>query len=232
LPDSLAVPFGGGADFERLALFVGDAALVPVATFLAPTLLEGAAFLATGPGLPAAFDRADDPLGGWRAGALLVAVARPRPPTTLSTPGPGLSVLSSPDAHRIVMRRPLTRVTTPDRGPALDDATSTRSPTFGIQLPPATGRVLPIGTRHMRCRDQLPVDDERAIARSPHGPDPTAFGLPCGVPRVVLTGVPRPGRWHTPRGATPCHAPRRSGTSPADSREVAYGPGLIGGGRA
>ncbi len=55
-------------------------------------------------------------------------------PRTVSVPGPGIRLVSSPDSHRICSMLPLVDKTTPSLGPDLD-ATDTLSPTSATPSP-------------------------------------------------------------------------------------------------
>src|SRR3954451_9839344 len=93
------------------------------AFFLAGAFL-GAAFFFAGAGFLTAL------AGAFLAGAFLAAALR-APPTTLRTPGPGITVDWLPLSHSTVTSVPLTRRTTPSRGPDFD-CIETRSPTSAI----------------------------------------------------------------------------------------------------
>ncbi len=65
-------------------------------------------------------------------------------PRTVSVPGPGIRLVSSPDSHRTLNMLPLVDVTTPSLGPDFD-ATDTLSPTSATPSPhlaegPSIGR--------------------------------------------------------------------------------------------
>jgi hypothetical protein len=67
--------------------------------------------------------------------ACLDAGLRPWPlAITLSTPGPGIRLVCSPESQRTVMSVSLIAATVPVRGPDFDEATSMRSPISGIPI--------------------------------------------------------------------------------------------------
>src|SRR5439155_15990541 len=130
--------------------------------FVAAAVLDGAAFLRAGAALLAAFLRAGAAFFFCFAAAFVRGVPRP---TTVSVPGPGTMLDSSPDDQRTLIICPRTPVITPARGswPTFRDARRTRSPTFGIATPPYRGPTLcdeatraleRVGRR--RCRGSSP----------------------------------------------------------------------------
>src|SRR5437764_12966791 len=111
--------------------------LTGVAFFLAGAafFLTGAAFFFLASG---AFFFAGAAVACFLAGAaFFFAGAGRRPPTTLITPGAGMTVVWPPVSHSTVTSVPLTRRTTPCREPAFDSI-STRSPTSAIDQGPPT----------------------------------------------------------------------------------------------
>src|SRR4051794_23916533 len=110
----------GAFFFAGVAFFFAGAAFFLAGAFL------GAAFFFAGAGFLTALAGAFL-AGAFLAGAFLAAALR-APPTTLRTPGPGITVDWLPLSHSTVTSVPLTRRTTPSRGPDFD-CIETRSPT-------------------------------------------------------------------------------------------------------
>ncbi len=126
-------------------------------------------------------------------------------PTTVSVPGPGIRLVSSPDSHRTRSMLPLVDITTPSLGPDLD-ATDTLSPTSATPLPhlaegPSIGRgsgVHKPGARHDRSNRRLFPDTHRnlRVASTAAGPNPLAswtFGSPSSERPVKPRPIQRVG---------------------------------------
>src|SRR2546425_7679862 len=124
--------------------FFLDAAAFLLAPFFAAlffaALFFGAAFLG------------DAFLGAAFLGAAFFA-GRRRRPTTLMTPGAGMTVVWPPVSHATVTSVPLTRTTSPSRVPPFE-STSTLSPTSAIaQEPPTEDVETPRPYALRRCED-------------------------------------------------------------------------------
>jgi len=150
-----AVDFLVAAFVFAVAFFAVDflvAAFVFAVAFFAVAFL-GAAFV-----FAVAFFAVAFLVAGVLAFALVGAFAAERPgltlaapgdrlrvlPRTVSVPGPGIRLVSSPDSHRTCSMLPLVDKTTPSLGPDLD-ATDTLSPTSATPSPhlaegPSIGR--------------------------------------------------------------------------------------------
>lgn len=111
-----------------VTLFLPGAAFLPGATFLAAT-----AFLAPPSRELAAIVRLVAFVAPEVAGALGADGTRRPLATTLSTPGPGMMLVSPPESHRTLIMTPFMPVTTPERGTPLD-VTAIRSPTCAISI--------------------------------------------------------------------------------------------------